>query len=134
MLSVFLILPAYVVAQAPKVAGMPALRRVPRPLAVAMIRVTCLEAMAGALLIAAGLWPDLGALLVLVFLVAVTLTMHRFWEMEPSLARKQRQDAFPSNGAWRAPRSSCSPPSTSPSTCHSAWSRTRCSDRSSPGP
>jgi uncharacterized membrane protein YphA (DoxX/SURF4 family) len=97
--AIFLISPSYVIAQAPKVAGMPALRALPRPLAVNAIRVSCLEAMVGAVLIALGLWPDLGALLVLAFLVPVTLTMHRFWELEKGLPRKQRQDQFLANAA-----------------------------------
>jgi uncharacterized membrane protein YphA (DoxX/SURF4 family) len=95
--AVFFISPAYVVRQAGQVAGMPALRFLPRPVATNAVRITCLEAMVGAVLIALGLWPDLGALLVLAFLVPVTLTMHRFWQMEPGLPRKQRQDAFLSN-------------------------------------
>jgi putative oxidoreductase len=95
----FLISPWSVLAQAPRVAGMPAMRRFPKQLAVVLVRLTCLEAMLGAALIALGLWPDLGALLVLGFLLPVTLTMHRFWETEPSLARKQRRDAFLHNTA-----------------------------------
>lgn len=97
--AVFLVSPAGVLVQAPKVAGMPAMRAFPRPFAVLAIRVTCTMAMTGGLLIALGLWPDLGALLVLGFLVPATLTMHRFWEMEKSLARKQRQDQFLANTA-----------------------------------
>jgi putative oxidoreductase len=64
---------------------------------VAMIRATCVASMTGALLIAMGLWPDLGALLVLAFLVPVTLTMHRFWEVQEWLPRKQKRDSFLSN-------------------------------------
>ncbi len=95
----FLISPSGVLKQAPRVAASPAMRRVPPGPATVLIRITCLEAMVGAALIALGLWPDLGALLVLGFLVPVTLTMHRFWETEPSLARKQRRDAFLNNTA-----------------------------------
>jgi uncharacterized membrane protein YphA (DoxX/SURF4 family) len=95
----FLISPSGVIAQAPRVAGSPAMRRFPTGLATFLIRVTCVEAMLGAALIALGLWPDVGALLVLGFLVPVTLTMHRFWETEPSLARKQRRDVFLNNVA-----------------------------------
>jgi uncharacterized membrane protein YphA (DoxX/SURF4 family) len=95
--AVFFISPAYVLRQAAQVAGMPALRFLPRPLAINAVRISCLEAMTGAVLVALGLWPDLGALLILAFLVPVTLTMHRFWELEPGLPRKQRQDAFLTN-------------------------------------
>ncbi|QEC50389.1 DoxX family protein [Baekduia soli] len=95
--AVFLISPAGVLAQAPRVAGLPALAALPRPLAVAAVRGTCLAAMGGAGLIALGLWPDAGALLVLAFLVPVTSTMHPFWTVEPSLARKQKRDAFLTN-------------------------------------
>jgi hypothetical protein len=38
--------------------------------------------------------------LVLVFLVPVTLTMHRFWDLERgTLPRKQKRDVFLSNAA-----------------------------------
>jgi uncharacterized membrane protein YphA (DoxX/SURF4 family) len=95
----FCISPAGVLKQAPRLAGLPAMRRWPTPVAVVLIRVTCLEALVGGALVAVGLWPDLGALLLLGFLVPVTVSMHRFWEVEPSLARKQKRDAFLNNAS-----------------------------------
>lgn len=101
--ATFLITPSGVVKQAPRVAGSPAfsgsatLGRVPTATRVAMIRVGCIAAMAGAVLVGLGLWPDAGALLILAFLVPVTLVMHRWWEVEEWLPRKQRRDAFLSN-------------------------------------
>jgi putative oxidoreductase len=95
--AVFLISPAGVLASAPRVAGTPMMKAFPQPLGTLLIRITCVESMAGGVLIALGLWPDLGALLVLGFLVPVTLTMHRFWDLEPGLPRKQKRDVFLSN-------------------------------------
>jgi putative oxidoreductase len=95
----FLISPSGVLKSAPRIAGLPTMRRFPTPVAVALIRITCLMSMTGAVLVALGLWLDLGALLILGFLVPVTLTMHRFWELEPGLPRKQRRDAFLSNAS-----------------------------------
>jgi putative oxidoreductase len=95
--AAFLISPAGVLKQAPRLAGSPAMRRFPTRLAVVLIRITCLESLGGAVLIALGLWADVGALLVLGFLVPVTLSMHRFWEVEPGLPRKQKRDAFLNN-------------------------------------
>lgn len=101
--ATFLITPWGVLGSAARVAGSPgftataALAGLPMGVRVAMIRATCLAAMTGAILIGVGLWPDLGALLVLAFLVPVTLVMHRFWEVEEWLSRKQKRDAFLAN-------------------------------------
>lgn len=101
--ATFLITPYGVIASAARVAGSPAfsgsaiLNRVPLSARVLMIRASCVASMTGAVLIALGLWPDLGALLVLAFLVGVTLVMHRFWEVEEWLPRKQKRDALLSN-------------------------------------
>jgi putative oxidoreductase len=95
--AVFFISPSGVLKTAPRIAGTPMMKAFPVGLGTFLVRVTCLEAMVGAVLIALGLWPDLGALLVLGFIVPVTLTMHRFWDMEPGLPRKQKRDVFLSN-------------------------------------
>lgn len=97
--AAFLISPSGVFAQAPRIAASPMMRRWPVPLGTLLVRVTCVESMLGAVLIGLGLWPDLGALLILGFLVPVTLTMHRFWEVEPGLPRKQKRDVFLTNTA-----------------------------------
>lgn len=94
----FLISPSGVLASAPRIAATPMMRPIPPAIGTVLVRLSCLASMAGATLIALGLWPDLGALLVLVFLVPATLTMHRFWDLEPgSLPRKQKRDVFLSN-------------------------------------
>ncbi|HEX4110885.1 MAG TPA: hypothetical protein VHX88_22340 [Solirubrobacteraceae bacterium] len=101
--ATFLITPYGVIASAARVAGSPAMKgsatlsRLPLGARVLTIRTTCVSAMAGALMIAMGLWPDLGALLVLAFLIPVTFVMHRFWEVEEWLPRKQKRDAFLAN-------------------------------------
>jgi uncharacterized membrane protein YphA (DoxX/SURF4 family) len=98
--AVFLISPAGVLKTAPRVAGTPMMKAFPPALGTLLIRVTCVASLVGGALIAVGLWPDVGALLVLVFLVPVTLTMHRFWDLEAgSLPRKQKRDVFLSNAA-----------------------------------
>lgn len=97
--AAFAITPYGVVQTAPRIAGTPMLAFMPRPLAVPVIRASAGSSVLGAAMIAVGLWPDLGALLVLAFLVPVTLVMHRFWELpkDPFLPRKQKRDAFLSN-------------------------------------
>ncbi|WP_354700139.1 hypothetical protein DSM112329_00402 [Paraconexibacter sp. AEG42_29] len=97
--SAFLISPSGVFAQAPRLAGSPMMRKYPTGLAIAMVRLSCAFSMGGAVLVGLGLFPDLGALLILGFLVPVTLTMHRFWEVEPGLPRKQKRDQFLSNAS-----------------------------------
>lgn len=37
--------------------------------------------LAGSLSVVLGLWPDLGAILVIIFLVPITLWVHPFWKM-----------------------------------------------------
>ncbi len=95
--AAFLISPAGVLAQAPRIAGSPLMRRYPAGLATLLVRATVVASLLGGALVALGLWPDLGALLLLAFLVPVTLTMHRFWEVEPGLPRKQKRDVFLTN-------------------------------------
>jgi uncharacterized membrane protein YphA (DoxX/SURF4 family) len=101
--ATFLITPSGVVKTADRVAGSPAfsknetLDRIPMPVRIAMIRGTSIASMAGAVMVGLGLWPDLGALLIVFFLLSVTPVMHRFWEIEEWLPRKQRRDAFLSN-------------------------------------
>ena len=95
----FVISPSGVFKQAPRIAGSPMMKAYPAAFAVVAVRASCVFSMLGGALIAVGLFPDLGALLVLAFLVPVTLTMHRFWETEPGLPRKQKRDVFLTNVA-----------------------------------
>lgn len=97
--AAFVITPFGVVKTADRVAGVPMLSFIPASVRVQVIRVSSASAIAGATMVAVGLWPDLGVLLVLAFLAPVTLAMHRFWEMpkEEWLPRKQKRDAFLTN-------------------------------------
>ena len=48
---------------------------------------------AGGLCIVLGIWPDLGSLMVIAFLVPAALYFHRFWEVEDPM-QKQTQQLF----------------------------------------
>jgi len=49
----------------------------------------------GGLLMALGLWPDLGALLIAAFLIPVTFYMHAFWKIsDPQMRQMQRIHFF----------------------------------------
>ncbi|WP_020388733.1 DoxX family protein [Kribbella catacumbae] len=48
----------------------------------------------GALSILLGLWPDLGALLLVVFLVPTALLMHPFWKETDASAKQMEQVQF----------------------------------------
>lgn len=99
--AAFVITPYGVVKTASRIAGTPMLKFMPSSIAVPVIQVSSASAVLGATMVAVGLWPDLGVLLVLAFLIPVTFVMHRFWEMPKDewLPRKQKRDAFLSNMA-----------------------------------
>ena len=48
----------------------------------------------GGVLLALGLWPDLGALLIAAFLVPVTFFMHPFWKVSDAQQRKMQEIHF----------------------------------------
>lgn len=48
----------------------------------------------GALMVAIGVWPDLGALLLVVFLVPTAVLMHGFWAETDAAARANEQTQF----------------------------------------
>jgi putative oxidoreductase len=48
----------------------------------------------GALLVLLGIWGDLGALLLVVFLVPTALVMHAFWTERDPVAKQQERIAF----------------------------------------
>ncbi|MBH1937678.1 DoxX family membrane protein [Streptomyces sp. AV19] len=50
--------------------------------------------LAGGLSLLLGVWADLGALLLAVFLVLSALTMHRFWQEAEPMARQQEMTHF----------------------------------------
>lgn len=95
--ATFVITPYGVIKSAGRVAGAPPVRVIPEALRVPAIRGSSVCSVIGALMIGLGLWPDLGALLVLGFLIPVTLVMHQWWKVEEWLPRKQMRDAFLSN-------------------------------------
>jgi putative oxidoreductase len=51
----------------------------------------------GGVLVALGLWPDLGALLIAAFLIPVTFFMHPFWKMSDPQMRQMQQIQFGKN-------------------------------------
>jgi uncharacterized membrane protein YphA (DoxX/SURF4 family) len=53
-----------------------------------------LMAVGGGLLLALGLWPDLGALLLAAFIFPVAFGMHRFWRYEDPMTRLNDQVHF----------------------------------------
>lgn len=54
-------------------------------------------ALAGSIMIVLGLWTDLGALLLIVFLLPVTFMMHPFWKVSDPQARQAEQINFHKN-------------------------------------
>jgi len=53
----------------------------------------------GGLSVLLGLWADLGALLIIVFLVPTALIMHRFWAERDPMMRQNDQVQFMKNTA-----------------------------------
>jgi uncharacterized membrane protein YphA (DoxX/SURF4 family) len=62
-----------------------------------MVPLTGLMIFAGGLLIALGVWPDLGALLIAAFLVPTAYFMHGFWRHEDPMERMNQQTHFMKN-------------------------------------
>jgi putative oxidoreductase len=54
-------------------------------------------AIAGGLMIAVGWWTRIGALLLVIFLVPVTLTMHAFWAAQDPMMRQDQIAHFMKN-------------------------------------
>lgn len=53
----------------------------------------------GGLFVALGLWADVGALLIIAFLVGITPVMHVFWKIEDSQMRQVQMSMFMKNVA-----------------------------------
>ena len=51
----------------------------------------------GGVLLALGLWPDLGALMIAAFLIPVTFYMHAFWKVSDPRMRQMQQIHFGKN-------------------------------------
>lgn len=58
-----------------------------------------LMAVGGGLLLALGLWPDLGALLIAAFVFPVAFGMHAFWKIEDPMMRMNDQAHFMKDNA-----------------------------------
>lgn len=61
---------------------------------------TGLMLLAGSVMVAAGIYADVGALLLVAFLVPTTLLMHAFWKETDPMQRQQQQSAFIRNVAY----------------------------------
>jgi putative oxidoreductase len=59
-----------------------------------LVPLSGLVAVGGGVLLALGLWPDLGALLIAVFAFPVALWMHAFWKVTDPMMRMNDQAHF----------------------------------------
>lgn len=64
------------------------------PAAPVMVVLTGLQLLAGALMVAVGIWPDVGALLLAAFLVPTAFIMHGFWAETDPGAKVMEQTQF----------------------------------------
>lgn len=64
------------------------------PLPALLVPLTGVQLIAGSLLVVFGIWADLGALLLALFLLPTMLTMHAFWRLEDPLERQQDEVHF----------------------------------------
>jgi putative oxidoreductase len=68
-----------------------------QPAAEAVVVLTGGMLLAGSVMVAAGIYGDLGALLLVAFLVPTTPLMHAFWKLDDPGQRQQQQLAFARN-------------------------------------
>ncbi|MGH9134103.1 MAG: DoxX family protein [Ilumatobacteraceae bacterium] len=78
-------------------AGYAAFKKVPSPRA--MVLFTGVAMLVGAVAIILGIWMDLAALGVAVFVIAAALFMHRFWEEDDPQTRQVEMAQFMKNVA-----------------------------------
>lgn len=78
--------------QTKAMAGYAASKRVPSP--VAAVAGSGVLILLGGLSVLLGVWPDLGALLLIVFLVPTALVMHAFWMERDPMMRQNDQAHF----------------------------------------
>lgn len=64
------------------------------PFATLLVPLTGVQIGVGALLILLGIWADLGAALLVLFLIPTALTMHAFWKLSEPMERQQDQVHF----------------------------------------
>lgn len=67
------------------------------PAANVLVPLSGIQIVIGGLLILFGVWPDLGALLLAIFLVPTALLMHNFWAVEDPMARAGEMSQFQKN-------------------------------------
>ncbi len=64
------------------------------PFASLLVPLTGVQIMVGSLLILLGIWADLGAALLVVFLLPTAFAMHDFWKLSDPMERQQDQIHF----------------------------------------
>jgi uncharacterized membrane protein YphA (DoxX/SURF4 family) len=64
------------------------------PAAGASVLLSGLLLLVGGVFVAVGIWPDLGALLLVIFLVPTAFLMHAFWNENEPMARMNEQTQF----------------------------------------
>lgn len=64
------------------------------PLARLLVPAAGVQIIAGALMILLGIWQDLGALLLVIFLVPTAVLMHPFWKEDDAQMRAVEQSQF----------------------------------------
>jgi putative oxidoreductase len=69
------------------------------PMAGAAVVGSGLMILAGGVMIALGLWADLGAALILAFVVPTSVLMHGFWKFDDDQMKQQQQIHFSKNVA-----------------------------------
>ncbi|GAA4289033.1 DoxX family protein [Georgenia daeguensis] len=79
-------------AQRQMMAGYAASKGVPA--ANLMVPLTGLQILVGALMVALGIWPDVGALLLVAFLLPTAFIMHGFWAETDPGAKTMEQTQF----------------------------------------
>lgn len=79
-------------AQRKMMAGYAASKGVPA--APVMVVLTGAQILIGALMVALGIWPDLGALLLVAFLAPTAFIMHRFWTESDPGTKAMEQTQF----------------------------------------
>ncbi|MFM9274362.1 DoxX family protein [Pseudarthrobacter sp. NKDBFgelt] len=64
------------------------------PLARLLVPATGVQIIAGALMILLGIWQDLGALLLVLFLIPTAILMHPFWKEDDAQTQALEQSQF----------------------------------------
>lgn len=67
------------------------------PAAGVLVPLTGIQIILGSLMVVLGIWPDLGALLLFIFLVPTAFIMHRFWGLPDPMMSANQQAHFMKN-------------------------------------